>query len=237
MLYQDVAELWIHLWKPTFWPDRKCIMKKELTPETLTEIIRNTVPASRIYLLSKRVAVITQESIFYSKEAYNRSTTAWFVLVLIDSSVNLDYRTLNREIEAKSSPGQVIVPLTIAWDVFDQWFNEGHPFALNVTQKATLLFAKTGLTDVVPGQLDNRLQVARKLFLEKGISEMQKQVSEKEYENAVLTGYKTLLKSNLGIEIDTSCSERLHTYCSMLMPDVPRNDIQLLALLQLLKYP
>jgi uncharacterized protein len=220
----------------------------------LSRQILQVAPAVRIFLLGKRMVKYSTMNIFCPNFLNEESTDHYYLLVLIKRNHDASNNSVQDRIETTCLSICPVTAIVLDFEQFNQWLQEGHDFAYQVSVKATLLFEDLSLTfgDIKEVNLD-AVNASRKAAQSKGLNLMQEFLAGADLyrirqqnkmaafmlHQAAEFALHAILKISIGLCVNSHNLDKLIRYCSLANINVTKvfnrhieNEIRLLHLLQ-----
>lgn len=220
----------------------------------LSRQILQVAPAVRIFLLGTRLANYSTMNIFCPNLLNEESTDHYYLLVLIKKKHDASNNSVQDRIETTCHSICPVTAIVLDFEQFNQWLQEGHDFAYQVSVKATLLFEDLSLTfgDIKEVNLDT-VNASRKAAQSKGLNLMQEFLAGADLykirqqnkmaafmlHQAAEFSLHAILKISIGLCVNSHNLDKLIRYCSLANNSVTKvfnkrieNENKLLHLLQ-----
>lgn len=185
----------------------------------LTKEILFIVPAEKIFLLASTQIEKQTESIFTSTQREKIRFDQYYLLILVSKDHQCIYSEIQKKIESVSTS----IIITMEMEMFNEWLEEGHPFAVQIRSNALLIYDHKSISFSNPSSIsESKLLHQRRYLYQSGIEEMQELILNRNLHAASVAGLMTILKANIGLELQTNNIDQLINYCTMLINEMPK---------------
>jgi hypothetical protein len=188
----------------------------------IIKLIQQTVVAKKIFVLASSQIEKQTESIFANSLFKKSQSTHHYLLLLISKEQHSVYYEIQNQIESLCQPFCSITVIAMEMEMFNEWLKEGHPFAVQTKTKALLIYDNGSISLADHNAInEKRLFEYRNELYQMGIEKMKSLYVEEKYHNAAVEGLMTILKANLGIELQTKNIDKLIDYCAIVINEMP----------------
>lgn len=122
--------------------------KKEV--QKLVALILDKIPVESIYLLGATSVQETTNSVFMNSAASCSKNIHYYFLVLVGKNIPLSHNEVQDRIENNCRSIIPVTAIVLGTEQFNNWLQDGHPFAQKVYIDAELLHNSTGILIAEP---------------------------------------------------------------------------------------
>ncbi len=188
----------------------------------IIKLIQQTVVAEKIFVLASSQIEKQTESIFANSLFKKSQSAHHYLLLLISKEQHCVYCEIQNKIESLCQPFCSITVIAMEMEMFNEWLKEGHPFAVKTKTKALLIYDNGCILMTDHSAInEKRLFHYRIELYQTGIENMKSLCDEEKYHDAAVEGLMTILKANLGIELQTKNIDKLIDYCAIVINEMP----------------
>ncbi|MEO8172442.1 MAG: hypothetical protein ABI581_05145 [Sediminibacterium sp.] len=191
-------------------------------PDDIVSLILQAIPAEKIFLLGTTKSFIKTESVYFETIAGKNPLVRYYILILIPKEVDQNFSIVQEIIEGRCMEICPVTVLAMQMEMFNEWLEAGHPFAVPIKLNAKLLFDKGNIPLVIHHPVNRgALKSFNKIHFSKGINRMQELMKANEFYEAAICGLQTLIKTSVSIEVETMDFEKLVYYSRITFPELP----------------
>lgn len=220
----------------------------------LSRQILQVAPAVRIFLLGTCSVEYSTMNIFSPESFTEESADHYYLLVLIKRNHDASNNSVQDRIETICHAICPVTAIVLDFEQFNQWLQEGHDFAYQVSTKATLLFKDLSMSFGDIKEVDpDTVNASRKAAQSKGLNLMQEFLAGADLyrirqqnkmaafmlHQAAEFSLHAILKISIGLCVNSHNLDKLIRYCSLVNKSVTKvfnkrieNESRLLHLLQ-----
>lgn len=188
----------------------------------IIKLIQQTVKAEKIFVLASSQIEKQTESIFANSFFKKSQSTHHYLLLLISKEQYCGYCEIQNQIETFCQPFYSITVIAMEMEMFNEWLKEGYPFAVQTKTKALLIYNNGSISFADHNAINEKILFEyRNELYQMGIEKVKSLCDEGKYHEAAVEGLMTILKANLGIELQTKNIDKLIDYCAIVINEMP----------------
>ncbi len=188
----------------------------------IIDLINQTVKIEKIFVLATMQIEKQTQSIFAKPSIKKIQATHLYLLVLISKEQHCIYYDIQNQIESLCQEVSSITAIAMEMEMFNELLKEGHPFAVQTKTKALLIYDNGRILIADHNAInEKRLFNYRNDLYQMGIGKMKSLCDEGKYRDASVEGLMTILKANLGLELQTKNIDKLIDYCVIVINEIP----------------
>lgn len=231
-------------------------MRSELISQhkEVITLITEAINAERIYLLGCTLAEQRTESLFAVNTTALKDISQYYVLVLVKKNDKCGCNAIQDKIESRCHSLVPVTAIVLEDDQFQNWLQEGHPFACKVYKSGERLYDGGNTTFIEPKAIDEQeLNTKNAALFNQGINKVQEFLAGADLfrireqnkmaafmlHQATEQALITLLKIMTGLHLNTHSIDRLIRTCSLICDKFacifPRNNDKNERLFQLIQ--
>lgn len=221
--------------------------------QTLVSLIRQAVPAQKIYMLGKKLPHQLTATVFMHDAAARCRPVHYWLLVLVDKAGGLTNNYIQDKIENNCRRLAAVTVIVLDTRQFGNWLNGGHCFACTVVKAAPLLYGNGDISLPVTGATNYNAAESTEARCRQGIDRVTEFMTgaelyrlRQQYKMAAFMlhqaaeqGLLTVFKKATGLYLRTHNIDKLLRYCAIVNDQIPNvfsaeseADTRLLRLLQ-----
>lgn len=194
-------------------------------------LITEAVVFERIYLLGYTIREQRTESLFAVNTTTRKSISHYYILVLVKKTDKCSCNTMQDKIEGRCHSLIPVTTIVLEDDQFQNWLQEGHPFACKVFKSGECLYDGGNTTFIEPKAIDEQdLNSKNEALFNQGINKVQEFLAGADLfrireqnkmaafmlHQATEQALITLLKIMTGLHLNTHSIDRLVRCCSLI---------------------
>ena len=188
----------------------------------IIDLINQTVKTEKIFVLATTQIEKQTQSIFAKPAIKKIQATHLYLLILISKEQHCIYYDIQNQIESLCQEVSSITAIAMEMEVFNEWLKEGHPFAVQTKTKALLIYDSGRILIADHNAInEKRLFNYRNDLYQMGIENVKSLNDVGNYHDAAVEGLMTILKANLGLELQTKKIDKLIDYCAIVINEIP----------------
>lgn len=192
------------------------------TYREIIDLINQTVKTEKIFVLASSQIEKQTVSVFTNSFFKKSQTTHLYLLVLISKEQHCVYCDIQNKIESLCQEVCSITAIAMEMEIFNEWLGEGHPFAVQTKTKALLIYDNGSISIADHSAInEKRLFIYRNQLYQMGIEKVKSLYDAGNYHDAAVEGLMTILKANLGLELQTKNIDKLIDYCTIVINEMP----------------
>ncbi len=188
----------------------------------IIDFINQTVKTEKIFVLATTQVEIQTQSIFIKPSRKKISGNHFYLLLLISKEKHCDYWEVQNQIESFFQEVFSVTIIAMEMEVFNEWLKEGHPFAVQTKSKALLIYDNGRISLAGHSAINEKRHFQYRIELyQMGIEKIKSLCDEGKVHDAAVEGLMTILKANLGIELQTKNIDKLIDYSAIVINEMP----------------
>jgi len=204
--------------------------------QRLVDIIVNAANPAMIFLLGASLYRRRSESIFQQLAPTSQHMADYFLLILMEGFNNEEAHEWQDKIETHCKVLTPITTIVLQTTIFEEWLNEGHPFAANVKQSAVVIYnsgsynlpvSQTANHDLSANSIEKHitegLTKAKEFLAGSELFRIRKQhaIAAFMLHQSTEQALRTLLKVGTGYHANTHSIDRLLRYAGLVSYQLP----------------